>query len=187
MPLFWTVSLNMFVLWTTLADRDKISMKQSADLVTALEDKDSKRGPCLLPMIKDLGSLGSVFLSCNAAYSVCRSPDPLHITLRASGLGKLAQNANTLAITITVVKKTDRQKTILCLWHRSFMASALKILESPWNCSLLNCHLASGVKSHTLFSSRQLGWPCGWSKVWDMSWRIGTNRLGRYEAGIPTG
>lgn len=31
--------------------------------------------------------------------------DPLHVTLWASGLGKLAQNANILAITITVVKK----------------------------------------------------------------------------------
>lgn len=83
-------------------------MKQSADLVTALEDKDSKRGPFLVPIIKDLGSLGSVFLSCNAAYCICRSPDSLHVTLWASGLGKLAQNANTLAITITVIKKTDK-------------------------------------------------------------------------------
>lgn len=58
---------------------------------------------CLVPIIKDLGSLGSVFLSCNAAYCVCRSPGPLHVTLWALGLGKLAQNANTLAITITVV------------------------------------------------------------------------------------
>ena len=42
--------------------------------------------------------------------------DPLHVTLQASGLGKLAQNANILAITITVVKrKKDKQKTILCL------------------------------------------------------------------------
>ena len=92
----WAEPLNAFVLdciskhvctVNNIGSRDKISMKQSADLVTALEDKDSKRGPCLLPAIEDLSSLGSVFLSCNAAYCVCKSLIPFTLHYRHQDLG----------------------------------------------------------------------------------------------------
>ena len=92
----WAEPLNAFVLdciskhvctVNNIGSRDKISMKQSADLVITLEDKDSKRGPCLLPTIKDSSSLGSVFLSCNAAYCVCRSLIPFTLHYGHQDLG----------------------------------------------------------------------------------------------------
>lgn len=72
------------------------SPEQKPNLLRALETVIvsscwAKVGVLLLPIIKDVGSLNSGFVSCNAIHFVGMSPSLLHIHLCELGLGKPMQ------------------------------------------------------------------------------------------------